>query len=457
LTDEIIGVVHVAVSSDGQYVAAASGDTGVYVFTEGTLLWHDRPKTGEGIKSIVISSNGEYVAAGQDDETNTGRATVYLYAARNGTQLWSYDTRGLVWSVDVSSNGSYIVAGSWDHNVYLFSKDSGKPLWNYQARDGFRSVAISSDGQYIAAAGYSGLYMFNRDSGEPMWNYSQYGAFSTVAISSDGQYVAAGSSGDYSVLLLRRDGAVLWRNPTKGEPLSVAISSDGQYVVAGSGVPANDVRLFTRDNSHIWTYPVGEPVESIAISSDDRYIMTGSADNIARLFRRDNENPIWSKHFNNVVWSVALSSNGQSIAIGAAGYVYAYGISLSPIPFYAGALIGVVDLSAVAILAWIHFPAARYLWLCLKRGSFRNAVFGTLAVAGYVSGFSGSIWRIIVHALGITPVLTAGLTLIFCPFIVLLLFPKRSQHTAISAGLGSVFAIGMISGAISVLALVGAI
>lgn len=217
LTDEIIGVVHISVSSDGKYIAAASGDTGVYVYTaNGDLLWHYRPKTdrqtGEGIKSVAISANGQYVVAGQDDEFNTGHATIYLYYARNGTQLWNYTTGGLIWAVAISSNGSYIVAGSWDTNVYFFSKDSGNPLWNFKVRDGFRSVDISSDGQYIAAGGYSGIYFFNRNSREPIWNFTQYGAFSAVAISSDGQYVAAGSFGDRSIILFRRDGAVMWRN-----------------------------------------------------------------------------------------------------------------------------------------------------------------------------------------------------------------------------------------------------
>jgi len=371
--------------------------------------------------------------------------------------LWEYETGGLVWSVAISSHGEYIAAGSWDHNVYLFSRDSGKPLWNYETRAGVKSVAISSDGQYIAVASYGGLDLFNRFSQEPLWSYSQYGAFNTVAVSSDGRYVAAGSSGDNSIVLFKQDGAVLWRNPIGGEPLSVAISSDGEYVVAGSEGSAYSVHVFNRDKGPLWTYRVGAAVESVAISSDNQYIIAGSDDQMIHMFRRDNQTPLWSHHFESIVWSVGLSSNGQSVAVGAAGSVYIFAVSLSWTLFLAEMLIA-IGLSAVAIfLARKQLRVARYLWGCLNRRSFRAGLAGTLASAGFVSALSASIWRMIIAALGITVMLTVGLTLVFCPFIILLLSRRKPLHSAVSCGLGIVLAIGVTCAAISVLALVGAI
>jgi WD40 repeat protein len=60
----------------------------------------------------------------------------------------------LGWSVSISSDGSYIAAGSYDNRVYLFSRSSSTPLWSYQTGGWVPSVSISSDGSYIAAGGW---------------------------------------------------------------------------------------------------------------------------------------------------------------------------------------------------------------------------------------------------------------------------------------------------------------
>ena len=472
----ISAVVHVAVSSDGQLIAAVSSDTGAYVFTaDGKQLWNRRPAAGEGFKSVAISSDGQYVVAGQDDEAAIGRAAVYLYAAQDGRQLWNYETGGLVWSVAASSDGKYIAAGSWDHKVYLFSRDSGTPLWSYEAKLGFKSVAVSSDGQYIAAASYDGLYMFDRASREPMWNYSQYGAFNTVAISSDGQYVAAGSSGDDSILLFKRDGAVLWRNPAGGDPLSVAISSDGQYVVAGSEGSAGKVSLFDLNNTPLWSHPVGKAVESVAISSDARYVAAGGDDRTVYIFRRDTGAQIFSYPVENTAFSVDFSSNGQSIAAGGAGAVFHFVMSPWSLQLVADSLrghatellIAILGASVVVILVGRYCHAhgfgrkqlrnARYLWGCLNRNSFKAGFLSTVGSVTLLSALSASIWRMIVAALGTALMLSVGSSLLLVPFILLLLFRERRLHSAISSALGVVLATGAICTAVSLLALVGAL
>ena len=38
--------------------------------------------------------------------------------------LWSYDASDSVWGVSVSSDGSYIAAGSGDAKVYFFASDA---------------------------------------------------------------------------------------------------------------------------------------------------------------------------------------------------------------------------------------------------------------------------------------------------------------------------------------------
>lgn len=401
-------MVHVAVSSDGQIIAAVSSDTGAYVFTaDGKLIWNRRPAAGEGFKSVAISSDGQYVVAGQDDEAAIGRAAVYLYAAQDGRELWNYETGGLVWSVATSSDGKYVAAGSYDHNLYFFIRASGTPLWSYEAKLGFKSVAISSDGQYIAAASEDGLYVFDRTSREPMWNYSQYGAFNTVAISSDGQYVVAGSSGDDSILLFKRDGAVLWRNPAGGDPLSVDISSDGQYVVAGSEGSTGRVSLFDLNNSPLWSHPLGKAVKSVAISSDGHYVAAGGDDRTVYIFRRETGARIFSYPIENTVFSTAFSSNGQSIAAGGAGAAFHFVMRMEYLVYPYFKLLMVIGASATAVMliASANYLALRYrpstrrwrLWLFVLPVAFVFLsmylfAFDTVDPGQFLGLVSGSIF-----------------------------------------------------------------
>ena len=45
---------------------------------------------------------------------------------RNGGKLFSYSVDAPVWSVSLSSDGTTLVAGSWDNNLYVFTETHGR-------------------------------------------------------------------------------------------------------------------------------------------------------------------------------------------------------------------------------------------------------------------------------------------------------------------------------------------
>jgi WD40 repeat protein len=188
-------VLSVAISSDGQYIAAGGMDNKTNLFDKdiSSPLWSYT--TGGWVYSVTISPDGQYIAAGGRDHK------VYLFDNSSSTPLWNYTTGDNVYSVAISSNGQYIAAGSFDDKVYLFENTSSTPLWNYTTEDNVYSVAISSDGQYIAAGGYDdNVYLFDKASSTPLWIYTTGNTVHSVAISSDGQLIAAGGY-DYKVYL----------------------------------------------------------------------------------------------------------------------------------------------------------------------------------------------------------------------------------------------------------------
>jgi len=159
------------------------------------LLWSY--KTGADVLSVSISSDGSYIAAGSYDDK------VYMFD-REGNLLWSYKTGGDVDSVSISSDGSYIAAGSVDNKVYMFDRE-GNLLWSYKT--GYKvwsvaykvwSVSISSDGSRIVAGSWDKVYLFDRKE-KLLWSY-EIGWIHSVSISSDGSYIVAGDS-HYEVYL----------------------------------------------------------------------------------------------------------------------------------------------------------------------------------------------------------------------------------------------------------------
>jgi WD40 repeat protein len=218
-------------------------------------LW--RYATGNTIFSVSISSDGSYTAAGSDDHK------VYLFSKDSSTPLWSYKTGGNVKSVTISSDGSYIAAGSDDHKVYLFSKDSSTPLWSYKTGGNVKSVAISSDGSYIAAGSDDHkVYLFSKDSSTPLWSYKTGGNVKSVTISSDGSYIAAGSDDDKVYLLSKDSSTPLWSYKTGGNVKSVTISSDGSYIAACDD---GKVYLFSKDSSTpLWIYTASGTFVSVS-------------------------------------------------------------------------------------------------------------------------------------------------------------------------------------------------
>jgi len=217
-------VYAVAISDDGEYIAAGTQDDKVYFFHTGssTPLWE--AVTGEDVQSVAISADGEYIAAGSDNNR------VYLYHKDSSTPLWYYQTGNDVRTVSISATGQYITVGSYDGKVYLFHRSSETVLWSYATGYQFYSVVISANGEYIAAINYNKVYLFNKDSETPLWSNYESGG-SSVAISENGGQIATGSSNNVQ-LFTKDDYRPVGSYPTMGS--SVAISADGGYIVTGS-------------------------------------------------------------------------------------------------------------------------------------------------------------------------------------------------------------------------------
>ena len=285
------GPVHgISISPGGNYIIAGAGDK-IYLFDRsGDLLWNRDIvsvlglRKGEGvILSVSVSSNGSYIAAAIGITKRNG----YVYLLNgSGDILWKYKIGLDALSVSVSSNGSYIAAGSAGCEIYLFDR-SGRLLWKQNIEDRVESVSVSSNGSYIVAGTYRGeIYLFDR-SGRLLWSKriqepKFFGFFvERVSISPDGSYIAAGSDRG-EIYLFDRSGRLLWSKRIQ-EPIwwtpnveGVSISSEGDYIAVISG--NNRTYVFDRSGKLIWSWNVGAQLSSLSMSSEGSFIALGTYD-----------------------------------------------------------------------------------------------------------------------------------------------------------------------------------
>jgi outer membrane protein assembly factor BamB len=186
----------VSSSSSGSYIAAVISElkiselgpetkTKVCLLDQnGEELWSY--PLGESAYTVAISSNGDYVAAGSFDQ--------YVYFLDgNGHLLWKYKAGSTVSSVSISPDGNYVAACAY--SLYFLDKN-GNLLWGgEEMREtwGSHDVSVSNEGTYIAVTdGSRDITLYDRE-GKVVWSFyvAEEKALEDIAISADGKLIAA--------------------------------------------------------------------------------------------------------------------------------------------------------------------------------------------------------------------------------------------------------------------------
>ena len=281
-------------TADGGFVVSGStdswGDTAngdawvVKLDAFGAVQWQKTygGSGDEALLDIKQTSTGEYVAAGWTKSFGEGKADLWVVKLDAfGAVQWQYSYGGpgneQAWSVELSSDGSYLIAGGTTSfgagkaDYWVLKLDaSGTPLWqktyggpkNDGGAGSYPEYVVrafeDADGHYVVASesysfgsGASDIWVLQLDSdGNIVWQ-AAYGGFDedsmwTFAELAGGGYVVPGStvtfspdySGDMWVLALDTAGQVSWQRVFGvagqwDEVLTVAATSDGGSLIGG--------------------------------------------------------------------------------------------------------------------------------------------------------------------------------------------------------------------------------
>lgn len=282
-------------------------------------------RTEYGVQAVAISEDGSYVVAASGD-------TLYFFSSEDSEPLWSF-TVGSIQAISMTPDARLIaVATGYDtYRVYLLDRD-GNEVWEYHLYEKWQGelpstrvddVAISADGKYVAAVGSYSVNLFSAD-GQRLWY--RYGNpddpidTTAVAISADGGLIAVGDENGV-LSLFETDGT--WLGAVDVSPggygvEDIAVSGDGGYVAA---VAHDSLILVDSGLNRVWGITsVGW--DHVVMTPDASRIVATNWDSGTYSFTATSASPEWGNPELITVNSVAISPDGKYVVAGANDGVY---------------------------------------------------------------------------------------------------------------------------------------
>jgi WD40 repeat protein len=244
-------VSQVSISSDGNYIAATTfkGSFGdfkygnIYLFNN-SIVPLKTPMWNYSIPAIstsaALSSDGYYIAVGAQIPWDFVDGAIYLFnksMSPDKTPMWNYQT-GAIPEVAMNSNGSYIVAADAINGlVHVFENQSSHPTRNFNPGSPVYSVDVSPNGEYIVAGCEDLIYHVDHHKIYPdYWTYSSwdYNDVLFVGISDNGLDIAVEyARKNIHCFDIKQSAKILWYFGTDDLIETAEISNDGNYVVLG--------------------------------------------------------------------------------------------------------------------------------------------------------------------------------------------------------------------------------
>ena len=304
-SDEDANTVEIAVSKDGQYIAAAAkvwvgytvGQLRFYSRTSATPLWTwTALDEEEKLFSVALSADGDYVVAG-------GEAHVFFWKnARSLRGIQEPTWTGLDVVVlseerrclDISDDGNYVVfcGPREDYGIIYYWADARTKTetmvpasWSWSTDD-VEAVDLSSDGNYLTAGlGTDVAYWKNArtltgSAQSPSWMSTEpNGGVADVAVSDDGDYAAAAADAVYywaGAKNLVDDPPATWHGGMGLDSTSIDTSCDANSVIAGTAQAAlhfwAGARLLTGTPPADWTRTTAGRIEDVEINDAGTYV-----------------------------------------------------------------------------------------------------------------------------------------------------------------------------------------
>lgn len=189
--------------------------------------WIYRLQNQEAVLSIAISLNGEVVAAGTSNDR-------ILILNEDGEAVTDFKINGFPYSLELSNDGRLLAVASNSSFIYLFDLEGKRCVWSYKTGASVRSVDITSNGSFVVAGSHDGYVYCINIAGEVYWSYKTGGKVKEVFISPDDRLVFAGGTDRQVYAFKLGSGRCLASYRLPQWVTSISSSQDGDVVAIGA-------------------------------------------------------------------------------------------------------------------------------------------------------------------------------------------------------------------------------
>jgi len=180
---------------------------------------------GTVMRDIHVSTNGQWIAAATSDQY------VYLFD-KAGSLSAKFGAKNQIHGISVSNDG-IVAIGTGNKEVELFNSE-GESLGSIPARDVVTDVVVSDDGDLLGATDLSGnFYMFDM-SGKRLWEMKAGSAGRSIALGKESTILYAGTE-DGSIYKYDVSAAV-GQAKKKAIVTTIIWLAAGAVVLAGLGI-----------------------------------------------------------------------------------------------------------------------------------------------------------------------------------------------------------------------------
>jgi len=313
-----MGVNSVTFSPDGMYIASASYDHCIQIWSADSAQSTNRPLSGhdENIRSVALSSDGDTLVSGSDDRSiriwNTRTCELGL------SPLLGHQKA--VTSVVISPDGSLIVSASWDRTIRLWDGQTGNAIGEpFQAHEGLvNEVSLSPDSQWVASASVDKTVRIWDVATGQQSDFSPLGCkveVSSVTFSPSGQIIAACDSFGFVHLWQSENGRSVCEPLKAYETIAsaarkVRFTPDETRIACSTYAAIRIWELVTRQQ--LLVIELGSSV--IAYSPNGRFIASESSGNCINVWDVGTGMPVATIHgHGDFVNSLAFTPDGRSI------------------------------------------------------------------------------------------------------------------------------------------------
>lgn len=188
-------------AAKGHYDAALSDDGGLAIVAsinhggslwqlpqhERVYNWNHKADTFSLLDHVAISGDGRFGATAEQ-----GKLT--LWDATSGKSLNFWALPADIRSLDISSDGQFLLAGLDNGSAVLISTTQGKGVRTFSTDDQVTSVSLSADNTLAMAGTRLGsVYLWNTSDGETRGQWGHDNQVSSTAISADNRFAFSGA------------------------------------------------------------------------------------------------------------------------------------------------------------------------------------------------------------------------------------------------------------------------